>query len=105
MTREEILALEPGEKLDELLEQKVFGSARAPMPRRLSDTWWGLGVVVEAMREKGWLLRLSVWLDGYKAGFERRESCVWACADAVYVSAPHAVALAALLALEGEGGG
>lgn len=75
----------------------------------LSTTWEGMRLVVEAMRAKGWRMRLETFEDSVDAEFyfpalinsegwlERDSKHFRATAD----DAPRAVALAALLAMEG----
>lgn len=130
LTRDEILRLE-GRELDDALSplfvytvkhftweydglqkpstvwKTATGESVNPIP--LSTTWQGVGLVVEAMRAKGWRMRLETFEDSVDAEFyfpalinsegwlERDSKHFRATAD----DAPRAVALAALLAMEG----
>lgn len=116
MTRDEILRLE-GRELDDALAalfgehvcyrgshriwRDNFGVWREPPD--LSTTWEGIDLIQEAMRAKGWRLELLGYLRGNFAarfmGEGHGESKLGPSVDAD--DAPRAVALAALLALEG----
>lgn len=111
MTRDEIMAMQPGPELDneiavklfgvdpdELDAVNIFGGRRLP---RYSQSWYGMQLVVEAMKKRGLDLQLlsrndwtaRFWLfAGDGTGYSE-------CRD---TTAPAAVAIAALLALEGE---
>lgn len=60
MTRDEILAMKPGAELDALVAEKVMRlpasihSLAKPPYGDYSRNWLAMGVVVEAMREKGY---------------------------------------------------
>lgn len=137
MTRDEILAMQPGPELDASLGKALgatverydasyggdlywlilpgwHGSidwttergAWSGMPP-LSSTWEGLGLIVEAMAARGyWLLLKSPFRprEPYFAGFTAHNETGWDEADfkASGKDAPHAVAIAARLALEEE---
>ena len=64
-------------------------------------TWAGIGLIVEKMREKGYYLLLDGMGGEWSALFSQSPSGEWveSCDS---LDAPHAVALAALKALEGK---
>lgn len=124
MTRDGILAMKAGSELDALVGKRVLGlavesydatstgrsiakkyfvrddSGRPRAIPRCSTTWEGMRLVVEAMRAKGWYVTMN-GPDGYDghwfARFRSRTFVESANAD----TAPHAVALAAMLAVGG----
>ena len=112
MTRDEIMRLE-GRELDDELDLKLFGWDRDDLDDRnifgarrmpqYSNTWDGMRIVVQRMRAKGWRLELLGYLRGSFAarfmGEGHGETKLGPSVDAD--DAPRAVALAALLALEG----
>lgn len=96
----------PPEQAKEWLEEYVF--VECPQPGnifpslerpRFSTTWQSMGLVVEAMRTRGWGLSLEIRCESANmiASFKKCGVCRREKAD----TAPRAVALAALLALEG----
>lgn len=127
MTRNEILAMEAGPELNSLLAplvgysvesctEAVSGCVRPcccrwkgangvqiiPLP--LSETWEGMRLIDDAMFTKGWMLELSRGGSGYfMASYWRFLNGVLWSNDSENAQgfAPHAVALAAMLAVGG----
>lgn len=128
MTRDEILAMQPGRELDIEVGKRVLGchvrkernrhtfelivpggvsyiscvereDAWCGMPP-LSSTWEGMRLVVEAMAARGWWLILSVRGVECEATFVKDSCSDRNAIDGLGQTAPHAVAIAALLALE-----
>lgn len=131
MTRDEILAMQPSRELDvevgKLLGCQVIkeqtsachfrytlvvpgginsidwsteSGAWSAIPR-LSSTWKGMQFLIEAMAKRGWVWEISGGPIGASGcTFTKDDDSVSKYAEAS--TAPHAVAIAALLALEGK---
>lgn len=119
MTRDEIVSMQPGPELDVELAVKLFGWSGVLEVRpgeflrtgvghleelpNYSASWGYMRLVVEAMAAKGYWLDLDN-LRGWSASFNiqgREREIEYAVSN----DAQHAVAIAALLALEGEHAG
>ncbi|MDO3682227.1 hypothetical protein [Paenibacillus ehimensis] len=115
MTEQEIRNLQPGPDMDILLEVELFGKVRGGVgrlglvgdgryysyPRQLSRTWEGMGLVVEELR-KHYRVDLLLEKDTNYCSITDYDDTIEAGSD---ISAPHAVAMAALLALLALRGG
>lgn len=106
--------LQPGTELEIELSQKfgweahIYGNGRWVYARNkrgdpgfyfnASREWSGMQLVVEEMQRRGWIFTLNY--DGYKwiAAFMSHKDVPYAEGE----SAPHAVCLAAISALEGQ---
>ncbi len=110
-TEQQIRDMKPGPDMDILLEVELFGKVRGGVgrlglvgdgryfsyPQQLSRTWEGMGRVVEEMQRRGWSFQMQSRPEGYFMAFHDGTDTYVAYAS----SAPHAVAMAALLALRG----
>lgn len=108
------MELQAGRELDEKIDEILFNRTFSSFPRgrcyhngngwilaeKYSTTWNGMQLVVEEMQRRGWNVEITSDFPRYLAAFESEKHKFYY--PVIRRTAPHAVCLAALKALEEE---